>query len=48
MRELRIKLDIVVEGLGPAKLNRVINFGLDLDSNSGSGAKIDTNLRKRQ
>ena len=34
LKELRIKLDVLKEGLGPSKYNRTINFGLEQRKNS--------------
>ena len=50
LKELRIKLDVLKEGLGPSKYNRTINFGLEQKKNSSSlksNKKSDAIRKKR-
>ena len=50
LKELRIKLDVLKEGLGPYKFNRIINFGLEPKKKSSSlrsNKKSDAIRKKR-
>ena len=46
IRELRIKLDITKEGLGPDKVNRAINFGLQPDALCNEETVIVNKLKR--